>query len=487
MGEKMNGRIEELTDKGIYAVEEKEKKILVLAIGGGGGRVAADLLKGSQHFRKLVNSIYFLNTNTRDLDEIFNEDIRELDGSLIKIIKENTDSDDNLQSHLIPVRKLWYGGIGAGGDFVRSRKMMLYWLFPKEYEQETLEALTADQIGMQIEKKDIIIEDKSFEDKEKWVMDNMRTEIHENDMILLIHSLGGGTGGGGTPVLARYINEEVESSYFKDRIVVSLCFLADLHEEALTKANSVRNLMEISKYVDFILLFSNENLIKHVREHSENIKKHGKAQFRQLNSQIINAVEILMTAMFEERITKPLDFHDLKTFSLGLPTNVIIPFLAPEYMRGVLKVPCLDRALNFSMVPTCNGSIVKALPILVSGKTGIQYIDTHPKQMYEEIMSKKLMMDMKGYVGDVRGVLYDDGDDQLKVMILGFGLADLNPYLEYLDDAQYQWEAFFREAALDNPEHSAEKVIEEIQKWYREYTAKIESFIKNRKEGLNEN
>ena len=485
----MSNEIEQSDTEEISKENQREKKILVLAVGGGGGRVTTDLLKGSSHFRRLVNSIYFLNTNKRDLDEIFNEDLKKLDGSLINIIRYGKEKNLS-QSDLISVREWWYGHTGAGGNFVRSQSMMLYWLFREEYDEEKFKELTADQIGKQEEKKEeLFIENDSFKSEIEDIMENMKSEIAESDMILLIHSLGGGTGGGGTPVLARYINEKVESTYFKDRILVSLCFLADLHEEALTKANSIRNLMEISKNVNFIFLFSNENLIRYVKEqpNENNLKKQRKAQFRRLNSQIVNAVEILMTAMSEDRITKQLDFHDLNTFSLGLPTNIIIPFLAPEHLRGMLKVPCLDKALNFSLVPPCNGSIVKALPILISSKSGIQNIDTHPKQMYEEIMSKKLRVDMKGYVGDVRGILYDDGDDKLKVLVLGFGLADLYPYLEFLEDAQYQWRAFFEEAEKDNPDHSTKSIIEEIQEWYNQFNMNIESFLKDRKEGYHEN
>jgi len=269
----------------------------------------------------------------------------------------------------------------------------------------------------------------------------------------------------------------------RDRIVVSLCFLADLHEEALTQANSIRNLMEISKYVDIVLLFSNENLIKQIRKEitiQEDVAE--KTVFRELNSQIVNAIEILMTTMFEDRITKPLDFHDLYTFSLGLPTNIIIPFLAPEH-RGHLKLVCLDRALDFPLVSICNSFVAKVLPILVSNKPGIESIDKHPKEMYEEILSKKLMVDMRGYTGDIRGVLDKNGGDPLKALVLGFGLADLRSYLESLDSAAYQWEAFHREALIDKPEERTKKLINKIREWYREYQNDVEAFIRERKGG----
>ena len=270
----------------------------------------------------------------------------------------------------------------------------------------------------------------------------------------------------------------------QNRIVVSLCFLADLHEEALTKANSVRNLMEISKHVDMVLLFSNESLIKQIKKemtiHEDATKK---TVFRELNSQIVNAVEILMTAMSEDKITKPLDFHDLHTFSLGLPTNIIIPFLAPEY-RGHLKLVCLDHALDFPLVSIHNGFVVKVLPILISNRQGIENIDIHPKEMYEEILSKKLMVDMRGHTGDIRGVLDNNGGHPLKALVLGFGLADLGPYLDSLDIATYQWEAFHREAMVNNPEERTKELIEGIKEWCREYQDDVEAIVKERKGGM---
>jgi cell division GTPase FtsZ len=463
---------------------QKEKRVLVLAIGGGGGRVLADLLKGSEHFRKLVSSVYFLNTNEKDLDEIFEIDLKKLEGEYIDVIAPL--SGKKPDPDLIPVRRWWYGHTGAGGDFVRSRRMILYWLFSEKYKEElTQRGLTAEEVEAGELKAEV-----SFKESEKFsaeaqdTMNVMKREIMESDMILLIHSLGGGTGGGGTPILARYLGEQGKSGYMEDRTIVSLCFLADLHEEALTKANSVRNLMETSKYVDMVFLFSNENLIRQIRKEEiirEDTEK--KTVFRELNSQIVNAVEILTTAMYEDKITKPLDFHDLHTFSLGLPANIIIPFLAPDH-HGHLKLVCLDRALDFPLVSICNDLTMKVLPILVSNKPGIENIDAHPKGMYEEILSKKLMVDMREYTGDVRGVLDNDGGDPLKALVLGFALADLRPYLNSLDIAAYQWEAFHEEAMINEPKETTRAVINEIKGWYREYQDKTEEFVGKRKGGI---
>lgn len=463
--------------------KDAEQKILVLAIGGGGGRVAADLLKGSDHFRKLVGSVYFLNTNKKDLDEIFNNDIKEIEGKIVKTVSEETSTPNDL----ISVGKWWYGHTGAGGDFIRSERMLLYWLFHKEYvERISEQGLDADSVGDESSELGDPFGDgyRDFKNMAEGIMNNMKDEIRENDMILLIHSLGGGTGGGGAPVLARYLTEEMNSEYMKDRIVVSLCFLADLHEEALTKANSIRNLMEISRAVDIVLLFSNENLIDQVQK-ERIVQSYGeKFTFRKLNSLIVSAVEVLMTAMYEDKITKPLDFHDLKSFSLGLPTNIVIPFMAPDYQNVNLKVPCLDHCLDFSLVPFTYGRMAKILPIIISSTRGIEQIDEHPKDMYEEVISKKLMVDMRGYVGDVRGVLDDVERNPMKVLALGFGLADLAHYLDYLTDATYQWKAFHEEAGTKEPLQQTEQLIREIRQWYDDCSTRVESFIKDRAGGM---
>lgn len=462
--------------------QEREKKILVLAVGGGGGRVAADLLAGSYHFRKLVSSVYFLNTNKKDLDEIFNKDMKKLDGTCVEILS----SDEEPCTTFIPVRHWWYGHTGAGGDFVRSRRMMLYWLFRDEYQDEMIEQeLSADDVEKNaVEDEEPFDDTEEFKNRAEGIMETMNREIVESDMILLIHSLGGGTGGGGTPVLARYLQEGIKSEYQKDRIVVSLCFLADFHEEILTRANSARNLMEISENVNIVLLFSNENLITQIKKEMSHTNPNNRPIFRKLNSRIVSAVEILTTAMSEEKITKPLDFHDLHTFSLGLPTNIIIPFLAPESKSINLKVPCLDCSLNYGLVPFYPGGVVKALPIIVSNKKGIEEIDNHPKEMYEEIFSKKLKLDMTGYVGDIRGVLDNNGSNPMKALALGFGLVDLSHYVEVLDDIVYQWEAFHEEANIENPNGQTHQVIEKVREWYNKYTNDVKSFVSKRKGGI---
>lgn len=121
--------------------------------------------------------------------------MKKLDGTCVEILS----SDEEPCTTFIPVRHWWYGYTGAGGDFVRSRRMMLYWLFHDEYQDEMIQQeLSADDV-----EKDSFEVEEPFEDAEEFkseaegVMETMKREIVESDMILLIHSLGGDTGGGG--------------------------------------------------------------------------------------------------------------------------------------------------------------------------------------------------------------------------------------------------------------------------------------------------
>ncbi len=81
------------------------------------------------------------------------------------------------------------------------------------------------------------------------IIDNKGT--HEIDAFLLIAGLGGGTGSGGTPVLAKYLSEMYSEP------VYTLGILPASEEGKLYSFNAARSIVSLTKYVDNLILLDN--------------------------------------------------------------------------------------------------------------------------------------------------------------------------------------------------------------------------------------
>lgn len=109
-----------------------------------------------------------------------------------------------------------------------------------------------------------------------------RRETHQVDAFLIIAGLGGGTGSGGTPVLARRLRE------LYDEPVYGLGILPSREEGSLYSFNAMRSLLTLVKEVDNLFLFDNDAW----KRSGESIHE----AFAEINEEIVRRFGILFGA-----------------------------------------------------------------------------------------------------------------------------------------------------------------------------------------------
>jgi hypothetical protein len=122
-----------------------------------------------------------------------------------------------------------------------------------------------------------------FEEKEK-ILERISKFSTEHIPFFLLGALGGGTGGGGIPVLNRLIREN-----FAENPVYIIGRLPDSHEGSTLQANASRSLHLLEKY-DALILFENRTIRNVTIEEGYNI----------LNDEFAKALSLLFSARPEE-------------------------------------------------------------------------------------------------------------------------------------------------------------------------------------------
>lgn len=112
------------------------------------------------------------------------------------------------------------------------------------------------------------------------IIDNKGT--HEIDGFLLIAGLGGGTGSGGTPVLAKYLSEMYSEP------VYTLGILPASEEGKLYSFNAARSIVSLTKYVDNLILLDNGSW------KFEGFSLH--ESFNKINEEVVKRLSVLTRA-----------------------------------------------------------------------------------------------------------------------------------------------------------------------------------------------
>ncbi len=208
-------------------------------------------------------------------------------------------------------------------------------------------------------------------------IDNRGT--HEIDAFLIISGLGGGTGSGGSPVLAKYLSEMYSEPVYAAGI------LPAPEEGKLYSLNAARSMISLMKYVDNLILIDNgawkfEGLS--LRE-----------SFARINEEIIRRLAILARAgepleegMVGEMVVDSSEvINTLKgggITSIGYATSLaepeskkkLLPFLRPKKEEPIMesdkamKISSLVRraALGRLTIP-CNIKSAERALVLVAG------------------------------------------------------------------------------------------------------------------------
>ena len=471
-----------MTEKESDRFAVKSKKMMILAIGTGGSTVTVDLINKSRKLLKMADSIYFLDTDANPrltIPDRIDSSIK----SKLTLIFRRSDRVEVADDERVPVTFIEYGGgRGTGRDFIRSEICATEFLITGKFGESVL--------------KD---EQRIYEEDKSNIM-KMWEDLYYHDIILLVHTLGGGTGGGSTPIIAREIKERkqkpVVGTSIQNATVISLCFLASKIENPLYIANSIRNLMEISKYVDIVLLFSNTKLWEYTEKTRYMFADELEGFQNIMNFHICRVLDILLSSEH--------DFNDFRNIITdpGV-SNIMVPFISMKNER-IPPLSLLD-ALKYPMASVCEGTLIKAVPLFIGDNPGMNPSFAHrSKHKYQEGFFDNTESYKQWIIGNLRPQIrdisleelesiFDNDYNRLDTLILATCAADLSENLgknnSNIDSAIDFWQIKIAEGArywlpkLLNKDLNAENIKDELLQWYAEYLRKFERKIEefNRK------
>jgi hypothetical protein len=452
------------------------KKLMVLAIGTGGSTITVDLINKSRKLLEVADSIYFLDTDANPrlkIPDKIDSSIKSRLGFIYKL----SDREDLADNGKIPVTFIEYGGgRGAGRDFIRSEICATEFLIPEKYK----EGISGDELKISEEDKSSIM--KMWED------------LRYHNIILLVHTLGGGTGGGSAPIIAKEIKERMRNSdirtFIQNTTVISLCFLASRAENPLLNANSIRNLKEISQYVDIVLLFSNTKLEEYIEitRHLFVDELDGLEKIK--NFHICRVLDILLSSSH--------DFNDIRNIITDPgTTNIVVPYLSMKSER----IPPLSEidALKYPMVPVCEDTLIKAMPLFIGadqrmdpsfahqGNSGPYRAFFDNTENYKQWIVGKLKPRIRDISFGELESIFDEDYHRLDTLVLAACAANLSENLGEgnvnVDLTMDFWQTKIGEGSrywhpkLLNKDLKAEDIRNEVLQWHIEYLKKFEKRI----------
>jgi hypothetical protein len=451
------------------------KRVLVLAIGTGGSTILVDLINKSRKLCDAANSIYFLDTDANPRLTIPDRIDNSVKSGLALIYKP-ADREEVSDNGKVPVTFVEYGGgRGAGRDFVRSEICATEFLIPSELEEGT----PGDEL--------------KISEEDKLNIGKMWEDLRLHNIIILIHTLGGGTGGGSAPIIAQEVKRRLQSSdlrqFVQNTTVISVCFLASKWETPLLNANSIRNLMEISKHVDIVLLFSNTKLGDYV-EKTRHMFADELEGFQNIkNFHVCRVLDILLSSSHDFN-----DFRNIITES-GV-TNIVVPSISMKSER----IPPLSEidALKYPMAHVCEGTLIRAMPLFIGSDHRMRPSFVHQSnehlggffdstENYKQWIVGKLKPRIKDISFGELEPIFDENYSRLDALVLTACAIDLSENLgennANLDQTIDFWQTKIGEGALywhpklANPDLNAKGIRNDVIQWHKKYLEKFERKI----------
>lgn len=494
----------------------QRQKWVMVGIGGGGGKAAADFILHSRYLRHVVSSVYFLNTAGEDLRNLEKTRLEKaFQNQWIRVMGEDGGKKG------IPIDFIRFAFFGTGNNFVRSQELFEKYIIQSQEFSGRMEPNVIDsrmepnlmeepleKPGIQIKEKSgydlSILESLSKGEEKKTdleLSDEEESPVRSgglrnfyNDLIgaqnvILVHSLGGGTGGGSAPILARWIRE---NAGYEDRepTVISVCFLASKMDGPLRMANSLHNLMKISREADIVLLFSNEILLSGFSGGKTEDKQDGD-RYLQINEKIVKAIDVLLspTAVSElgGHVNVEFDPHNLKTYlrmifddgGSPFPVNVAVPFVSVEEEKNLAAPVAFNYALGSEQVPICRGSLMSLVPFFLSSSSDMGREEFHHEnlELYDkQIEVKGLQENYKLELESVTGVSdseYRKSSKNIDVLVLGLAKLNFEDYEEALESprVQVKWAEF-----LGDKEETSARLTQRVREWMDKYNQKVDEF-----------
>ena len=287
---------------------------------------------------------------------------------------------------------------------------------------------------------------------ERNIDDIKRMFSDETEMVFITAGMGGGTGTGASPVVARVAKE-------MGLLTIGIVTIPFMFEETFKILQALKGVEEIKKNVDALLVINNQLLIDKFSDLSLT------DAFKKADDTLTIAVRSI-----SEIITLPgyinLDFADVKT----ILKDGGVAVMSNGFGRGDNRVSdAIEDALNSPLLN--NNNVSKAKKILFN----ISFSNTAPLMVGELKEIQNYMSNFDSRIEVIWGTALDETlEDQIKIAILasGFGIENVVSITKEVKEAKQE---------LDENEKLqkiAEKQQEqaEIDKRRKEELAIIEEF-----------
>jgi cell division protein FtsZ len=259
-------------------------------------------------------------------------------------------------------------------------------------------------------------EDPEVAKEEAIAMENEIRAYFENDtqMVFLTAGMGGGTGTGASPEIARIIKSiELDDTRVKEILLIGVVTLPFDSEGLIRKAQALNGIEELRKYVDALIVVNNTNLLAFGKlKLSEAFEKANEI----LNSAVKSISEIMTTSKYLQ-----IDFKDVNaTLSKSSMAMIGLGKAKGEHRAK----EALEQALNSPLLN--NNSIEGATNILIN----ISY--SHEYELDVDEMNdihQTLQQHIGGQPNRMKqGVGFDDKlGEELSIAIIatGFSMDDV--------------------------------------------------------------
>jgi cell division protein FtsZ len=240
-------------------------------------------------------------------------------------------------------------------------------------------------------------------------LEEIKIALENTDMVFIAAGLGGGTGTGAAPVIAKIAKD-------LGILTVSIVTIPFLFEGSKRKKLAFEGLEELREYSDSIIVIQNEKLIE-ISEHNLGIKD----AFKLVDSVLLKAVSGITNVILnhsEDDIN--LDFSDVKTI-MGHKGKSLIGI--GEEIGENAAILSLEKAINSPLLEKHDFKKAKGLLI---------HFNIHPNYPLYEINKamQKLEQDCNDDVQIIFGTTTntDLKEDEVKIILVATGFDDIQNF-----------------------------------------------------------
>lgn len=329
--------------------------------------------------------------------------------------------EDQMRNDQIGTKIKIIGVGGAGGnvinDMIDSGIVGVEYVVVNTDEQDLKKSKAKKQIsiGHLGAGADPKIAEEAAQDNEK--ISEIKKEVKGQDMIFITAGMGGGTGTGASPIVAKVAKEE-------GVLTVAIVTKPYKFEGKKRESNSEYGIEELKKYVDTLIVIPNDKLL----ELPDAAVKSFHEQLKASNEILRNGVKGITELITKEGVIN-LDFSDVKSI---MKDSGLALFGFAESVEGEPLEALVERAISNPLLERDIKGATKMLVNITSG-ANMTILDV---QKIQTIISERASGIEGGVDNLIFGSIYEEGRNNIILSIIATGFNDEDKQ-EVFDNLEY--------------------------------------------------